>query len=106
MRCAGFGTKELFAIFFSLLWIKPSAGKNIEINGFSVFRKMGRDITGLDKLNQGVAGSNWIVVAKMGDQRLAVALHHDDLVTKLDHKLFNFLATGDCLQVTIIEIES
>lgn len=47
-----FGSEEVFTEIFRLFRIKPRAGKDIEIRGFFIFRKMRGNGARFDKLDE------------------------------------------------------
>lgn len=97
-----FCAENFFAERGGYFRVKPSAGKNIQIDTAFVLGKMCGDGTRLDELYERVAGGEGIFVTKMRNERPAVALHADDIIAEFDNKFFYFCPGGYGLQITSV----
>ena len=99
------GAEEFFTEGFGFFGVVPCAGKNIQINGFFIFRKVRSDGTGFDKLYERVAGGNRIIMSEMGNECFSIAFHMDHVITQCNDKFFDFAAGRNFFKITIVEIQ-
>jgi hypothetical protein len=74
--------KKCFTELCGFFGIKPCTGKNIQVHGFFMFRKMRCDGTRFYKLDERVSASDRVVMTEVGDERSSKPFHTDYIVTE------------------------